>query len=280
LTFTVFPSDDFEMKKRQVSNLLNGQQKKIIVDKDPEYYWIGRCSVNEYASNKNLHKIVVGVTVAPYKWKQNETVVPFHFCGKNLFDGTIANVAFATSSGVTRWHITTKDARYLGIWLPIQPGKTYTVTRSANVSNRFAVGFTEELPKENMPVYNRIDGDIGLSVTATAPDNCKFMVCYLTNQGDDVLATTYQIEIGDTATEYEPYAPTTDPREVILTCGRKSVCPTVICTGEVSLMYGDAEVMLNTGTHKIIDFRLHEGTNPVTVSGAGAVMFIYQEGDL
>lgn len=74
-TFTVFPSDDFETKKREVSNLLSGKRYTITVDKDPEYYWLGRCSVDEYASDKNLHQIVVGATVSPYKLRQTVTSV-------------------------------------------------------------------------------------------------------------------------------------------------------------------------------------------------------------
>jgi phage-related protein len=74
-TFTVFPHDNFEDKKTEVSNLLNGRRCNIIVDKDPDYHWTGRCAVNEYASNKNLHKIVVGATVAPYKLKNQQTKV-------------------------------------------------------------------------------------------------------------------------------------------------------------------------------------------------------------
>lgn len=76
ITFTVLPEDDFEQKKREVSNLLNGVRfNRIIVDKDPDYYWVGRCKINEYASDKNLHKIVVGAILAPYKLKLDETVV-------------------------------------------------------------------------------------------------------------------------------------------------------------------------------------------------------------
>ena len=74
-TFTVFPSDDFEEKKREVSNLLNGKRCKIVVGKDPDYYWLGRCSIDEYASDKNLHKIVVGAVVSPYKLKHDLTKV-------------------------------------------------------------------------------------------------------------------------------------------------------------------------------------------------------------
>lgn len=74
-TFTVFPYEDFEEKKKAISNLLNGTRCKMILDKDPQYYWEGRCFINEYASDKNLHKIVVRAMVAPYKLKVTETEV-------------------------------------------------------------------------------------------------------------------------------------------------------------------------------------------------------------
>ena len=75
MTFTVLPTDKFETKKTQISNLLNGKKCRIILDKDPEYYWDARCTVDEYKSDKNLHQIVVGFVVAPYKLRVNETKV-------------------------------------------------------------------------------------------------------------------------------------------------------------------------------------------------------------
>lgn len=74
-TLSVLPSDNFEDKKREISNLLNGQRFKITLDKDPDWYWEGRCSVDSYASSKNLHQIVVGAVVAPYKLKRELTRV-------------------------------------------------------------------------------------------------------------------------------------------------------------------------------------------------------------
>ena len=73
--FAVFPYDDFEEKKRQVSNLLNGKRFKIKLDKDSGYYYEGRCAVDEYASDRNMHTITVAATVAPYKLKTTETRV-------------------------------------------------------------------------------------------------------------------------------------------------------------------------------------------------------------
>ncbi len=76
-TFSVNPSDKmtFDEKVSQVSNALNGKKCKITLDRDPNYYWEGRCIVDKYAQDKNLKQISVKATVRPYKLKQNETVV-------------------------------------------------------------------------------------------------------------------------------------------------------------------------------------------------------------
>lgn len=78
-TFSVFPRDDMSFEERQtfVSNALNGQRCKITLDKDPEYYYVGRCSVNEYKCDKMLRQIVITATVAPYKLLHHETVISF-----------------------------------------------------------------------------------------------------------------------------------------------------------------------------------------------------------
>lgn len=74
-TLTILPPDDSEDKKREVSNLVNGKRCKIILDKDPDYYWIGRCGIKEYKAAKNIHQITVKATVAPYKLKRYITEV-------------------------------------------------------------------------------------------------------------------------------------------------------------------------------------------------------------
>lgn len=74
-TFSVLPTDDFESKKTEVSNLLNGGRFKIRLDKDSEYYYDGRCEVNKYECKKMLRKITVKAKVAPYKYKINQTTV-------------------------------------------------------------------------------------------------------------------------------------------------------------------------------------------------------------
>lgn len=73
--FSVLPKDDFEEKKTQISNLLNGLKCKIILDKDPEFYYLGRLMVSDYKANKMLRQITIDFRVQPYKFKKNVTTV-------------------------------------------------------------------------------------------------------------------------------------------------------------------------------------------------------------
>ncbi len=85
-TLTMNPASDlseaaWEEKKTEVSNRLNGLACKITLDKDPEFYWLGRCTVDSYKSNKRIRQFVVSAKVRPYKYRQTETVVSFALTG-------------------------------------------------------------------------------------------------------------------------------------------------------------------------------------------------------
>lgn len=76
-TFTVAPGDDLTFDKRvsMVSSALNGLRFQITLDRDPDYYWMGRCAVDKYKQDKNIGKIVVKATVDPYKLKSTFTTL-------------------------------------------------------------------------------------------------------------------------------------------------------------------------------------------------------------
>lgn len=77
--FTISPASEmtFDEKVTQVSNALNGRERQIILDRDSEYYWWGRLTVNEHLQDKKLGQIVVTAKVEPYKYKVKETVKTF-----------------------------------------------------------------------------------------------------------------------------------------------------------------------------------------------------------
>jgi hypothetical protein len=67
---------------------------------------------------------------------------------------------------------------------------------------------------------------------------------------------------------------------VIRNNGVKTLCPDIEVEGSVTLSYKGATVDLTTGSYKVTDLKLRQGTNTVGVSGTGIVTFIYREATL
>lgn len=59
----------------RVLNNFHGKKMKIVLDDDPDYYYIGRVNVSDYASSKRLGSITIDVDAEPYKYKQQLTIV-------------------------------------------------------------------------------------------------------------------------------------------------------------------------------------------------------------
>lgn len=72
---------DWQSRMSIISSFLHGQKMKIEVWSDPDFYYVGRCFIDEYSSNARLGKIVISCDVEPYKYKKNITTF-------NLTNGT------------------------------------------------------------------------------------------------------------------------------------------------------------------------------------------------
>lgn len=125
---------------------------------------------------------------------------------KNLFDKDNANiiVGYPSAENVIEPVSTTKS-----IYIPCAPNTTYTVSKV--VTARFAVAFTDVLPASGVAVTGKVQNKTATSITATSGANSKYIVVWMyhstydtTTTVDEILATL-QIELGSTATPYEPY---------------------------------------------------------------------------
>ena len=67
--------ENFQDKITEIANYLHGKKLKIILDSNPEHYYIGRCSINQWASDKRIGRIVIKCDCEPYKYDVIETVV-------------------------------------------------------------------------------------------------------------------------------------------------------------------------------------------------------------
>lgn len=67
---------------------------------------------------------------------------------------------------------------------------------------------------------------------------------------------------------------------VIVNSGVKTLCPDIQVEGTVKLTFDGASVDLTTGSYKVADIKLRQGSNVVGVSGSGTVTFTYREATL
>ena len=76
----------WETRKTDIANFIHGLKMKIITWSDPNYYYVGRCTVDEYNSSKALGTIVVSCNCEPYKYHHDTRTVTI-----NEGDNTIEN---------------------------------------------------------------------------------------------------------------------------------------------------------------------------------------------
>lgn len=81
----------------------------------------------------------------------------------------------------------------------------------------------------------------------------------------------------DISTRYCNITEATPTDVVIHNLGTKTLSPTVIVKGNVTLTYNGGSITLTDGSYKVADLNLYQGTNVIQVSGAGEVTFEYKE---
>lgn len=69
-------------------------------------------------------------------------------------------------------------------------------------------------------------------------------------------------------------------QNITLTNGRKRAVPEITTTAAMTIVFGGISTTTNAGTFIIPELELVEGDNVVTVTGTGAIVFSWQEGDL
>lgn len=75
-TFTsILPHSAFLDQHSRIKNAIHGKRLKIILDDDPAFFYVGRCDVSGFTSEKGVGTVVVTCDCNPYKYKQELTTV-------------------------------------------------------------------------------------------------------------------------------------------------------------------------------------------------------------
>lgn len=89
-TFTVVdPLASWAAVLSEVTNFLHGRKLRIYMDWDKNYYYEGRCSVNQFKSDKRTATIVIDCDCDPYKIEKNSSSDPWVWDTFSFVDGII-----------------------------------------------------------------------------------------------------------------------------------------------------------------------------------------------
>lgn len=74
-TFTVIdPVKQFFIVLSEVTNFLHGKRLRVVMDDDKNFYYEGRCKVNQFKTDKRTATIIIDCDVEPFKTEINSYV--------------------------------------------------------------------------------------------------------------------------------------------------------------------------------------------------------------
>ena len=193
-------------------------------------------------SPENVREIVSWNGVEGYK------------CGKNLFDYAHANILdrhIKNDNGVS---VSDGGNSYCQIYIPVMPNTTYTLSGLSN----------EKLFAKRIYYYDkdkqwisRTNGSTKTSFTITTPSNCRYIqIQYERQEYQDW--SIVQVELGDTATEFEPYKYGTVLMDWTDTIGNIYGGYVDLITGEI---YKNYEQVIFDGTIRWSGITNYDNTN-------------------
>ena len=72
---TTVPASEHLSLFSTIKNALHGKKKRIILDDDPLFYYVGRLHVSSFTNEKNIGMVTIEADFEPYKYKLDKTVI-------------------------------------------------------------------------------------------------------------------------------------------------------------------------------------------------------------
>ena len=143
--------------------------------------------------------------------------------GKNIMPPIVHTTASASNK------VALVRSRYRSMFCKVQGGKTYTISRRTVEGNRFQIFCADSMPVVGVTLNLLANEEGELTATVTMPEGYDWLYIYLANDGSDITPDNIQVELGSTATEYEPYQGITTP--IDLQGNPPAVIPSTISLG-------------------------------------------------
>lgn len=133
-----------------INNFCHGQQAKIILDTDFNYYWKGRIKLNSSKDEYSYGELELVADVDPYKYEKNSSLEPWKWDELSFVDGIIRNY---------------KDLRVIDTLTLTIPGRRKKIYPYITCNNAMTVTF-------NGKTYNLSKGTVqALGIELSEGDN-------------------------------------------------------------------------------------------------------------
>lgn len=273
---TMVPQSEFMSLFATVQNALHGQKMKIILDDDPDCYYIGRLTVSEWKANRLIGSLTIDCDCEPYKYHLSSQIV--NLTGRNMID---IDVGIITDEGV--W---TKDAtgytftRRTGTggsfvhWLiPVKKGQQYTFSANYTLTTRLLYVYRDKLFGD---LVGKATSGEPLVFTAEEDGVYAFGI-YVTSAATEGTFTNIMLQEGNQVGTYEAYNKTT--REVAATFSnvRKPAVPVAYISGSVEVQSASNAQVLSQGVNTLDGFVFRQGETALTFKGNGTVVVEWLE---
>ena len=133
----------FMEKFTEVHNAIHGKMMEIVLDDDPEFYYVGRVTVNQWKANRNLAEIIIEVDAEPYKMELHEKTVALPATVMNLRKMVVPKVVVSGTVTVHKCdvHIELKEGVHIVPEFELSEGENdFTITGDGSASLVFRRG--------------------------------------------------------------------------------------------------------------------------------------------
>lgn len=276
---TIVPQEEFMNLFSRVQNALHGQKMQIVIDDDPECFYVGRITVSEWKAERRIGKLTIDCDCEPFKWWMTSQAV--HLCGENLLklsDGIITDegVWTATTTGYTFTRRTGTGGSFVHWKIPVQKGKQYIFSADYTLTTRLLYVYKETL-------YGTLVTKVqsGQPAIFTAEESGIYVFgIYVTSAATEGTFTNIMLQEGSVVGSYVAYDTATKTIATKFTNTRKPAIPTIYVHGTITVESASLFVTLKEGANTLPEFTFYKGETSLTFKGNGVAVVEWKEGGL
>lgn len=275
---TMVPQSEFMSLFATVQNALHGQKMKIVLDDDPEWYYIGRITVSDWKADRLIGSLTIDCDCEPFKYHFASQAVTV--TGRNLLNLDKGMVVLtheaawtktATGYDFSRGSITGGSFAYFAI--PVKKGETYTF--SATV---------DRTVEQTLYVYrDKIYGTpviTGAQCTFVSQENAIYIFgLYCSSTATSAKFANVMLQEGNTVGTYEAYDATVREVSAIFHNVRKQAVPVAYVSGNIEVESedrGNAQVLV-PGANTLDSFVFDQGDTTLHFKGNGYLVVEWLE---